>query len=271
MSKIEEALEKASKLREPDDNNGGKIVYDTSNIELRKTKITSPYMVTVTQPDSPVSEEYRRLKSIVIRETKTDFLNTIMVTSAVEGEGKSLTAVNLAISLAQEIDHTILLIDADIRKPRAHEYLGIDYKYGLSEFLTQDLDLSEVLIKTDIGNLLFLPAGHSVENPAELLASDKMKALIREVKHRYMDRYVIIDTPPVLPFADTIAVGSLVDGVIFVVKEGRVTKKLLEDAMNMMKDLRILGTVFNQASVEDLDGHYSNYYKYKKYKKKVEK
>jgi exopolysaccharide/PEP-CTERM locus tyrosine autokinase len=266
MSKIEEALEKAKKIREAElrDTASPKDVF--RKVELRK--VDNEYIITMTKPDSPIAEEYRRLKSMLIRETKPDFLNTVMVTSAIEREGKSITSINLAITLAQEIDHTILLIDADLRRPMLHEYLGIEVKYGLSDYLTKDIDIEDILVKTGIGNLILLPAGHSVDNPAELLSSQKMRDLINEVKHRYMDRYVIIDTPPILQFADAISMGSLVDGVIFVVKEATAQKKSIENALNLIKDLKVLGIVFNCASIENLDGHYSRYYYYNQKKKR---
>ncbi|MBI5055403.1 MAG: polysaccharide biosynthesis tyrosine autokinase [Nitrospirae bacterium] len=260
MSKIEEALEKASRIRE---SSGNKRNTHQENIHnFTQIKVGNQHLIAITQPDSPITEEYRRLKSILIRETKANFLNTIMITSSVETEGKTLTAINLAITLAQEIDHSILLIDADMRKPMVHHYLGIKCDNGLSDYLTRDMDVSEIMVKTGISNLILIPAGHPVENPVELLSSGKMKALMREIKHRYMDRYVIIDTPPILPFADAISIGSTVDGVIFVVKEGRVDKRSIENAMNLIKDLKVLGVVFNNASMETLDGQYSRYYYY---------
>jgi exopolysaccharide/PEP-CTERM locus tyrosine autokinase len=258
MSKIEDALEKANELRGSSALNEGRKLDAFKGIETEE--INNHCLVTITQPDTQIAEEYRRLKSMLIRETKADFLNTIMITSSLDAEGKTLTATNLAITLAQEIDHSILLIDADLRKPRIHEYLGIKNGYGLSDYLTQDIDISEVLIKTGIGNLVVLPAGHAVNNPVELLSSEKMKSLIKDLKHKYMDRYIIIDTPPILHFADAIAIGSLVDGIIFVVMEGRTQKKTIENALNLIKDLNVLGLVFNNVREENLDGHYSHYY-----------
>lgn len=267
MSKIEEALAKASRLRGSDKENRERPVQLGSRIE--PVKNGNQYLVTINQPDSPIVEEYRRLKSMLLRETKADFLNTIMITSSVAGEGKSLTAINLAVTLAQEIDHSILLVDADLRKPMVTEYLGIKYKYGLSDYLTRNIDVSEILIKTGIGNLMILPAGRTVDNPVELLSSEKMKALVKELKQRYMDRYVIIDSPPILSCAEGIAIGSYVDGVIFVVQEGNTQKKSVEDALNMIKDLNLLGVVFNNVSELNLEGHYSHYYyKYKRDGKK---
>jgi exopolysaccharide/PEP-CTERM locus tyrosine autokinase len=260
MSRIEEALEKANKLREsespqkPQPFNAGKTSLPAS------VTIDNAYIMTLTQPESPIAEEYRKLKSIVIRATKADFLNTIMITSALDSEGKSLTAINLAVSLAQEIDHSILLIDADLRRPLIHDYFGLKPELGLSDYLTGQAELSDILIKTGIGNLTILPAGQRSKNPVELLSSTRMKTLVNEVKHRYADRYVIIDTPPVLPFAEAMAIGSFVDGVIFVVKEGYAQRRTIREAVNLIKDLNIIGVVFNAVSTENLEGHYSRYY-----------
>ena len=261
MSRIEKALEKANKLREAEITKMAELPNDKDVRLPEAINVNNPYLVSLTQPHSPVAEEYRKLKSMVIRATKADFLNTIMVSSAIDGEGKSLTALNLAISLAQEIDHSILLVDADLRKPLIHEYLGIKTKYGLSDYLTGNIDISEILVKTGIGNLSIMPAGNKTKNPVELLSSGKMKSLINELKHRYVDRYIILDTPPILPFAEAITLSSYVDGIIFVVKEGYAQRNIIKDAVNLFKDSNILGVVFNSVSSENLDGHYSKYYR----------
>ncbi len=259
MSKIEEALEKANQFRE----SGAEKKKSALNIfsEVAPVAVGNDYIATLKQPDSPVAEEFRRLKSMIIRETKADFLNSIMITSSIEGEGKSTIAANLAVSMAQELDHSVLLVDADLRKPRLHQYLGIDCKYGLSDYLTGDIDLSEILIKTGIGNLVFLPAGHAVTNPVELLSSKKMIAVMEELKRRYVDRYILVDTPPILSFAEGITMASCVDGIVFVVKERRAQKKTIEDALNMVKDLKVLGIVYNDVDEVDLNGYYSDYFR----------
>ena len=259
MSKLEEALEKANKLRES--GHIDKVCKTVVAKESVPVEVTNQHIVTITQPYSPIAEEYRKLKSMILRKTKKDFLNTIMITSAIAGEGKSVTAINLAVTLAQAIDHSILLIDADLRKPRLHEYLGIENEYGLSDYLAGDMDLSEVMIKTGIGKLALIPAGSSVDNPLELLASEKMKALIKEVKQRYKDRYVIIDTPPILTFSESISIGANVDGIVFLVKEGCAPKRMIEEALNMIKGLNLLGIVFNGVEHAQLDEQYSRYYK----------
>jgi len=259
MSKIEEALEKARIIRNME---GYPSVRKVKSINRGELGNFDEHIVTLNESDSPIAEEYRRLKSMIIRETKSNFLNTLMVTSSIDSEGKSLTSLNLAIALAQEIDHTILIVDADLRKPMIHKYLGMDYKYGLSDYLTHDIDISEIMLKTGIGNLVVIPAGRVAKNPVELLSSVRMHSLMKELKHRYMDRYIIVDTPPILPFADTIAIGPSIDGVIFVVQEGRAQISSIQEALNIIKDLNVLGVVFNNVSTANLDGHYSRYYKY---------
>lgn len=270
MSKLEEALEKANKLRESRRaKNAGKTDTDKGAVSKKAIpaepvalEVKNKNLITITQPYSPVAEEYRRLKSMLLRDTKKDFLNTIMITSAIDGEGKSVTSINLAVTLAQEINHSILLIDSDLRKPMIHEYLGLENKYGLSDYLAGDMDIADVMIKTGIGKLVLIPAGKKVDNPLELLSSNKMKELIKEVKERYRDRYVIIDTPPILSFAEPITIGANVDGIVFVVKEGRAQKKMIEDALSLVKGLNVLGIVFNGVEITNMDGHYSRYYSY---------
>lgn len=258
MSKIEEALEKARRLKESTD---VKKPYAFGKVE--SLKVDNPYIISITQPDSPIAEEYRKLKSMVIRDTKTNFLNTVMLSSTIEGEGKTLTAINLAVSMAQELDHTVLLIDADLRRPLIHEYFGIKHKFGLSDYLARDIDITEILIKTGIGNLVIIPGGSRYQNPVELLSSGKMRLLLEELKHRYMDRYIIIDTPPLLPFAESITIASYVDGLIFVIREGYAQLKAIKEALNLIKNTNILGVVFNNVSNVNLEGYY--YYRYHRY------
>lgn len=267
MSRIEEALEKAIRLR------GG----NGSSEAVRKPPFTAPpiyaqpqeemitienpLLVTVNDPHSPIAEEYRKLKSILVKFTKQEqFNNTLMVTSSVGCEGKSITALNLAISLAQEFDHTVLLVDADLRKPSLHGYLGLEPKLGLAECLQEGIDIGDALIKTGIGRLTLLPGGTPLRNPVELFSSQKMKEFVAEIKSRYPDRFIIIDTPPVLPFAETRSLGALVDGVVFVIREGHATMENIGEAVNSLDRSKLLGLVYNEATVQSLNGRYHYYY-----------
>jgi exopolysaccharide/PEP-CTERM locus tyrosine autokinase len=276
MSRIEEAMEKAARMR---DARGGDPVAGKETVkapftpstptryQVPETKITvdSPMLVTATDPHSPTAEEYRKLKSVLVSLTRQDpFRNTLMVTSSVSGEGKSVTAVNLAISLAQEFDHTVLLVDADLRKPSLHGYFGLEPKSGLSDCLQHGVDPGEVLIRTGIGKLTLLPSGKPVRNPAELLSSQRMTDLFREMKNRYPDRYIIIDTPPVLLFAETLSLSHLVDGVVFLVREGRVSVENITESLTALKGTPVLGMVYNDVSQEGIDSRYRYYYYGKK-------
>ena len=272
MSRIEEALEKAARFRsirelEIKEKPAAVQVQCKPSPLIRypltgtPVRLDNPLLVTASDPHSPTAEEYRKLKSVLVSLTRQDeFRNTIMVTSSVSGEGKSLTALNLAISLAQEFDHTVLLIDADLRKPSLHEYFGLEPTLGLADCLQGGIDPGEALIKTGIGKLTLFPAGKTVQNPVELISSQKMTELIQEMKHRYPDRYIIIDTPPVLLFAETFFLSTLVDGVVFLVREGRTSMQNITDALTVLKGTPVLGMVYNDVNQDGVDNRYGYYY-----------
>jgi exopolysaccharide/PEP-CTERM locus tyrosine autokinase len=203
------------------------------------------HLVCIKEPDSLAAEQYKILRARAIRSMGKDKMNSLLVTSAHAGEGKTTTAINLAVTMAKSIDHTFLLIDADLRKPSVHTYLGLKPKYGLSDCLQSNVQLSKALIKTGIGKLVILPAGAPVKNSAELLASGKMKDLIKEMKYRYNDRYIIFDSSPLLTTSDVINFGTEVDGIIFVAQALRTSQKSAAQALSLIQGCRILGTVFN--------------------------
>ncbi|GAM10600.1 tyrosine-protein kinase YwqD [Geobacter sp. OR-1] len=272
MSRIEKALEKASQLRQrmPDvQPEPVEFPPSTSNVQASSeyplqtvvTEISNPLLVSITDSSSPISEEYRKLKSLLVATAKErDFANVIMVTSAIAGEGKSITALNLALSLAQEMDHTVLLIDADLRKPSINNYLGINGDIGLAEVLEDRSDLPSALKHTGVGKLVVLPAGRVTLNPVELFTSQRMVKLIQEIKHRYPDRFVVIDTPPILPFAETRTISRLVDGVIFVVKERLASQSSIAEAIEALEGAKKIGIVYNEAEISVADDRYGHYY-----------
>jgi protein-tyrosine kinase len=277
MSRIEKAMEKAAQLRnfpggsevaiEGDKKASQQLIRQHSppppmdNGEI-KTQIQNPLLATLCDPHSPVSEEYRKLKLAIISFTQRDgFKNVIMVTSSVSCEGKSIVSLNLAISLAQEYDLTVLLVDADLRKPSIHDYLGISPEKGLSDYLAGEASLSDLLIKTGIGRLNIISAGAPLRNPVELFSSQRMKEFISEIKYRYPDRIIIIDTPPVLPFAELRSLTAMADGVLFVIREGAVTPENISEALHALDSSKLIGAVYNDASTVNLDGR-SRYYYY---------
>ena len=273
MSRIEKALENAAKLRESTVRTAPGTVLQTPEpaIPTPPFEVGEPavdlslvdrHIVFIANPKSPAAEQYRKLRARILRTARKDSLNTFMIASADAGEGKTITAVNLAVTIAQELDHTVLLVDGDLRNPSVHRYLGIKPQYGLSDYLTNKAALSDILVKTGIGKLVLLPAGTPVENPAELLASARMRDLVREMKHRYHDRYIIFDSAPVLLAADTLSLANYMDGLVFVVQADRTSPKVVEAALSLLKGYTILGSVFNNVPAYLGLGRHSYYYSY---------
>ncbi len=263
MSRIEQSLEKATAMRkEKEVRNVRELLQEDKGTcsEITKIHTGNPYLVTLQDPESVISEEYKILKSVVKRMTSQDgFNNVIMITSSKGNEGKSLTALNLAISLSQEYDTTALVMEADLRKPSLKSYLNIDIKKGWTDYFVGDIDLCSAMVRTDIGKLTFLPAGERINDPVECFSSLKMKDMINLMKYRYDNRYIIIDAPPVLLFAETGLISGIADAVIFVVREGTVSLDEIRDALDALSGANILGTVYNNARNVSTRGYYRYY------------
>lgn len=263
MSRIEDALNKAAGLK-PDTPSAASPFTPPTLPEPGDSASSNPkehMLLTITSPYSPVAEEYRKLKEVVIKHSSREgFNNVILVTSAHPREGKTVTSLNLAISLAQEFDYTVLVIDADLRAPSCHEYLGLEAGPGLSDCLEGRATLQDVLVRTGVGRLVLLQAGTPVSNPAELLASNKMRQLIQEFKHRYPDRYIIIDSPPVKLFAETRSLAGMADTSILVVREGETSMDNVAESVVAL-DNSVLGIVYNGAR-EAYYNNKSHYYYY---------
>jgi exopolysaccharide/PEP-CTERM locus tyrosine autokinase len=264
MSRIEEALKKVSSQRNNKSADSSTVVEKATemksepihSVKKRVTdllnvvplKVSNLMLATARDEKNIVVEEFNKLRSAVIALTKGNkFRNTLMITSTASEEGKSMTALNLAISLAKEHDHTVLLVDTDLRRPSVHKYLDINPEIGLVNCLRDNLPLDKALIKTGIGKLVVLPAGGSVKDPVDLLSSNRMKEIVQELKKRYPERYVIFDTPPAQPFADAGVLAGLVDSTLFVVREGKASKDEVQRTLNEFKEHNLLGVVYNDA------------------------
>jgi Mrp family chromosome partitioning ATPase len=149
-------------------------------------------------------------------------------------------------------------------------HFNIEQEKGLSDYLLDGTDIGGSLVKTDIDKLSLLPAGRQVSNPAELLSSKKMKKLMVEMKSRYSDRYILFDTPPVLPMAETRSMSRMVDGVLLVVREGIASLQHIQHAIDIIHKDNVLGILYNAVSPENLNGYHKNYYtNYTDYVKKI--
>ena len=222
-----------------------------------------PNLVTYQNPQSIESEMFKILRGNILFPTKGGKPpRSILVTSALPGEGKSFVAANLAVSIAQNINEHVLLMDCDIRRPCIHTIFGFDETPGLTEFLNQRVELPAVFLKTNVKKLTLLPAGYPPKNPAELLSSKEMTRLMGEVTHRYPDRHIIIDSPPPQLTAETSAIARQVDGVILVVKSGRTPREMVAELIENIGRDKVLGVVMNW-----FDMRSSSYYGYGKYSK----
>lgn len=196
----------------------------------------------------PNAEVFRVLRTKVLQMAKRHKLRAIAVTSPRYGDGKSTIAVNLALSLAMDVNQTIALVDLDLRKPSLHQFLGIETQTGLNDYLLHDAPMSDCFVRPSTERVVVLPLSKPVENSSETLGTPKMAALAHEMKSRYPDRIVIYDMPPLLGQSDTLAFLHNVDGVLLVVREGVTQVQDVKDAMHLLADSAVIGTVLNRSA-----------------------
>ena len=264
MERIKEALEKARLERQRSYGGAGSrsitpggatksratgpISYtQTRTVKISRELLERNRIITGSAQDIH-SDAYRMLRTQVMQRMSENQWNVLAVTSPGAGEGKTLTAINLAISLAMELDYTVLLVDADLRKPGVHSYFDLTPEYGLSDYLTSDIQLSELLIHPDVvEHLVILPGGNAITNSSEMLSSPKMKQLVEEVKNRYSSRIILFDVPPLLATADALAFSPYVDAALLVIEEGKTTAEDAKYALDMLQGTSVIGTVLNKA------------------------
>lgn len=219
-----------------------------------------------------MAEEYRMIKRPLLANAfgpnPVRKGNLIMVTSSLPGEGKSFSTINLAISIAMELDRTVLLVDADVAKPRLPEYLGFQAEHGLLDVLRHDVrDLSSVIYRTNIDKLSILPAGRSQARATELLASDAMDRLISDLANRYSDRLVLFDSPPLLVTSESSVLASHMGQIVMVVESGKTPKSALREALSRLGETGgVVGLLLNKSAVPNA-GNYYGYYGYGAYSK----
>jgi protein-tyrosine kinase len=186
--------------------------------------------------------------------------NLIMVTSSLPGEGKSFCAVNLAMSIAMERDHTVLLIDADVAKPSVPRYLGLKTDRGLMDLLIDDsLQMSDVLIKTNVEKLTLLPAGRGHRYATELLASNAMDRLLDDVARRYPDRIIIFDSPPLLATSEARVLAAHMGQIVMVVEAEKTTHEAVKEALKHIEGCEVVGMVLNKGKMAGGTDYYGYY------------
>ena len=273
MSKLEKALELAKKSR----NRGGasdtgifeEVSTGTGAVmesgpttapispEYTRTKVMTIDNDTISQKgvalpnfNSSIIEQYNVLRAKLDKIIAKNKYKVILVASPGEDEGKTLTAINLALSFAREAHRTVLLIDGDMRKPEVDKFFGLPVEHGLYEHLTTGWPLEDLLINPGIPRLTILPAGRPKEPPADLLNGPAMRAFIKDIKSRYPERIIIFDSPPLLQFSDGIYLSDYADTILMVTCSGKTRAEDLRHALEMVDNRPLAGVVLNRAKLD---------------------
>ena len=226
-------------------------------------------MVTPDQPRTAIAEEFRVIKRPLLRNAtdtgpaRITNANLIMVTSAMPGEGKTFSAINLAISMAMELDYTVLLVDADVSRPSVFRQLGLPPERGLMDVLAGEVtDLSDVLLRTNIEKLSILPAGMPHQRATELLASENMNRLLKQIASRYSDRIVVFDSPPLLVTTESRVLATHMGQVVLVVESERTTHSTVKQALATIESCPIKLMMLNKSRHSGPGSYYGYGYGY---------
>jgi protein-tyrosine kinase len=249
MDKLERALEKARQQRNAAaprliEKSAVSPASASSKVSVSEAQFERNRIVAY-RTRSAEADLFRILRTQVLQAMNKSNFKTLAITSPNYGEGKTTIALNLAVSIALDLKQTVLLADLDLRKPGIHSYLGLNPEHGLTDYLLHDTPLPDCLLRLPFDRLTALPAGKSLENSSETLASPKMAALAQELKSRYPDRFIIYDMPPILAQDDPIAFLPHVDAVLLVVRDGVTRADEIKRCLGALEHANVVGTVLN--------------------------
>lgn len=246
------------------------ITTEAGSSQFQSINLARLHRMGVVAPDaekSQIAEEFRIIKRPLIANAfgqgaaRVKNGNMIMITSSLPGEGKSFCAINLAISMALEMDRTVLLVDADVAKPRVPEYLGIHADLGLLDVLQdKNLKLSDVMIKTDIAKLTILPAGRTYKRATELLASEAMTRLVEDIGNRYPDRIILFDSPPILATSEASVLATHMGQIVMIVEAERTSQEAVREALSHIQSCEVVNMLLNKATPTPGADYYYGYY-----------
>jgi capsular exopolysaccharide synthesis family protein len=261
MERIKQALEKARQERGEPAPSGSPAVRRSAaaaerpTISYTQTRVFEPSpevlrrnRVMTGSESNPAVGAYKLLRTQVLQRLRERGWNALAITSPGPAEGKTLTAVNLAISIAREVNHTVLLVDLDLRNPSVHQYFGYVPEKGVSDLVLHGAQIPEVLFNPGLERLVVLPGREAMPSSSEILSSPAMVALVQDLKHRYPSRIVLFDLPPLLSADDAMAFAPYVDAALVVIQEGKTTREEVTRAIEFLRDLPVLGTVLNRSA-----------------------
>jgi capsular exopolysaccharide synthesis family protein len=217
---------------------------------LKKNKVLSAL------DDQRIIDSYGLLRTRVLRRMQQNKWKSIGITSAGKDNGKTLTAINLGISIARKQNYTVVVVDADLRNPSLHKVFGFKPQVGLSDYLRSDISIDEILVNPGIERLVILPGNKSTDASSELLSSKKMSRLAQDLKTRYPSRIVIYDLPPVVVGDDVVAFSPNLDTALLVVEEGGTETDKLKRSIDLLEGVDIIGTVLNKSTGDTLTEEY---------------
>ena len=241
------------------------IVKTARTFRVDRDRLRRQSMITPDDERTPIAESFRRVKQQILvnvasPKAGTPPANLVLVTSALAGEGKTFCAINLAISIALEMDRTVLLVDADVAKPSVPQALGLEAEKGLMDvLLDRRIDLAEVLWKINIGKLTLMPAGTMHKHSTELLSSDAMRGLLHEMAERYHDRIIIFDAPPLLAASEAGVLANQMGQIVVVVEAGKTSEASLKNALGRIDSSKVTGLLLNKGESPGLGYGYGGY------------
>ena len=241
----------------------GEKIAKINKIETSELPSREETPILIAPPHSFGAEEFRKLKTQIFHQLPNP-PHSILITSAAPGEGKTMVSVNLAIAISQEIHRKAILMDGDLRKPGIHLGKSRNSK-GLSNYLSNGIPLSEILINSEIENLRIITAGSPTQKPSELIGSKRMEDLMDSLRKQEDHTYILIDSPPIVSTTDPILLSKMVDGIIVVVMAERTPKGVIQRALKSIDGQKMIGIVLNQVNIKS-SHYYSKYYN-KYYKK----
>ena len=248
--KLRKALDKAKDERSEENEKTTEAswppVYSESQTHLLNPAITEKNRGICLHPNPDEIERYKILRTRINQRSADKPMNTVMITSPNRGEGKTVTCINMGFTFARELNHTVFLVDCDFKGQDIHKYLGIDSKCSLIDYFLDDVPLGDLIIWPGIEKMTLISGNRTVFDSSELLSSDMMVRLVKEMGTRYKDRYVFFDAPPVLERSEAISLAPLMDGILMVVEAGVTSKKDVQKAVELLPKDKLLGFVLNK-------------------------
>jgi len=254
MDRISKAIEKARQQRAknagkaPATNEVSNISYTKTKTVLLDTEVLKGNGIITDDDQDEYMHAYKVLRTRIWQKMKDKGWSSLAVTSCNPGEGKTITSINLALSLAMmKANHSVLLVDMDLRRPSIKKYLGLNVTTGMSDYLVNGVPLAETLVNPGIGRFVILPGNKPVYNSSEILSSARMEHLVQDFKTRYPSRLVIFDLPPLLAADDVLVFMPYVDAVLLVIEDGKTSTDDLKQVKNVLGMDKLIGTVLNKS------------------------